>query len=59
MQSVVDAYNSAGFAKLYLSKLPLTAVESSMTVRCRFYEEKGITVENILTDNGREFCGKR
>jgi len=58
MQSVVDSYCSLGFAKVYLSKLPITAVDILNDRVLPFYEEKGIEVEHILTDNGREFCGK-
>jgi transposase InsO family protein len=58
MQSVVDTFCSIGFAKLYLSKLPITAVDVLHERVLPFYEEKGIAVENILTDNGREYCGR-
>lgn len=58
MQSVVDSFCSVGFAKLYLSKLPLTAVDVLHDRVLPFYEDRGIAVENILTDNGREFCGR-
>ena len=58
MQSVVDANCSLGFAKLYLSKVPMTAVDVLNDRVLPFYEEHGVDVERILTDNGRETCGK-
>lgn len=57
MQSVVDSFCSAAFAKVYLSKLPITAVDILHERVLPFYEGKGIAVENLLTDHGREFCG--
>jgi transposase InsO family protein len=57
-QTVVDANCSHAFAKLYLSKLPMTAVDVLNDRVLPFYEEHGIDVENILTDNGREYCGR-
>ena len=58
MQSVVDAHCSLGFAKLYLSKAPMTAVDVLNDRVVPFYEEHAAAVEHILTDNGREFCGR-
>jgi len=58
MQSVVDAHCSLGFAKLYLSKVPMTAVDvlNDRVLPC--YEEHGVEPERILTDHGTEFCGR-
>lgn len=58
MQSVIDAHCSLGFAKLYLSKVPMTAVDVLDDRVLPFYEEHSAEVEHILTDNGREFCGR-
>ena len=58
MQSVVDAHCSLGFAKVYLSKVPMTAVDVLDDRVLPFYEEHSAQVEHILTDNGREFCGR-
>ena len=58
MQSVVDAHCSLGFGKLYLSKVPMTAVDVLHDRVLPFYEEHGVDVQHALTDNGREFCGK-
>jgi len=58
MQSVVDAHCSLGFAKVYLSKVPMTAVDVLNDRVLPFYEEHSAEVEHILTDNGREYCGR-
>lgn len=58
LQSVVDANCSHGFGKLHLSKVPMTAVDVLHDRVLPFYEEHGIDVERVLTDNGREYCGK-
>ncbi len=58
MQSVVDAFCSLGFGKLYLSKQPMTAVDVLNDRVLPFYDERDVRVEHLLTDNGREFCGR-
>jgi transposase-like protein len=58
MQAVVDTYGSFAFGKLYTSKLPETAVDVLYDRVMPFYESQGIPVEHILTDNGREYCGR-
>jgi transposase InsO family protein len=57
-QTVIDAHNSLVFAKLYLSKVPMTAVDVLDDRVLPFYEEHGVEVEHLLTDNGREYCGR-
>ncbi len=58
LQSVVEAHCSLGFAGLYLSKAPITAADTMHNRVLPFYDEHGIAVEHLLTDNGREFCGR-
>lgn len=58
LQAVVDTYGSYAFGKLYTSKLPETAVDVLYDRVLPFYEDHGLVVEHILTDNGREYCGK-
>lgn len=58
MHSVVDAHCSLGFAKLHLSKVPITAVDVLHDRVLPFYEEHHVDVDRILTDNGREYCGR-
>jgi len=57
-QTVVDAHCSLAFGKLYLSKVPMTAVDVLNDRVLPFYEEHGVPIDHVLTDNGRETCGK-
>lgn len=58
LQSVIDAHCSLGFGKVYLSKVPMTAVDILNDRVLPFYEEHSAEVEHVLTDNGREYCGR-
>jgi transposase InsO family protein len=58
LQNVVDTYGSYAFGKLYTSKQPETAVDVLYDRVLPFYETHGLAVEHILTDNGREYCGR-
>jgi len=58
LQAVVDTYGSYAFGKLYTSKFPETAVDILYDRVLPFYEAQGLKVEHILTDNGREYCGR-
>ncbi len=58
LQAVVDTYGSFAFGKIYTSKLPETAVDVLYDRVLPFYESQDLKVENILTDNGREYCGR-
>jgi transposase InsO family protein len=58
LQVVVDTYCSLAFAKVYNSKMPVTAADLLYDRVLPFYEALGVPVGAILTDNGREFCGK-
>jgi transposase InsO family protein len=58
VQVVVDTFCSLAFAKCYRSKMPITACDLLYERVLPFYDALGIPVKAILTDNGREFCGK-
>jgi transposase InsO family protein len=58
VQVVVDVFCSLAFAKVYNSKMPITAVDLLYDRVLPFYEAIGVPVGAILTDNGREFCGR-
>ena len=57
VQVVVDVFCSLAFAKVYTSKMPVTACDLLYDRVLPFYEALGVKVEAILSDNGREFCG--
>lgn len=58
VQVVIDTFCSLAFAKCYSSKMPITACELLYARVLPFYDALGVPVKAILTDNGREFCGR-
>jgi transposase InsO family protein len=58
VQVVVDTFCSLAFAKVYTSKMPITACDLLYERVLPFYEALGVEIGSVLTDNGREFCGK-
>lgn len=58
LHTVVDTFGSLAFGVLGTSKQPEWAVSVLYNEALPFYEETGISVSAILTDNGREFCGR-
>jgi transposase InsO family protein len=58
VQVVVDVFCSLAFAKVYTSKMPITACDLLYDRVLPFYAELGVEISAVLTDNGREFCGK-
>ena len=58
VQVVVDIFCSLAFAKVYTSKMPITACDLLYERVLPFYEALGVEVSAILSDNGREFCGR-
>jgi transposase InsO family protein len=58
VQVIVDVFCSLAFAKVYTSKMPITACDLLYDRVLPFYEELGVEVGAVLTDNGREYCGR-
>lgn len=58
LHAVVDTYGSYAFGFLHTSKRPEAAVAVLHNDVLPFYQQKEIPVAAVLTDNGREFCGK-
>jgi len=58
LQSVIDCHSRYAWGRLYTSKLPLTAVHVLNEDVLPFFEEHEARIETILSDNGREFCGR-
>jgi len=58
LHAVVDTYSSYAFGFLHVSKQPEAAVAVLHNDVLPFYQERSIPVSAVLTDNGREFCGK-
>jgi transposase InsO family protein len=58
LHTLVDTYGSYAFGFLHTSKQPEAAVAVLHNDALPFYRDLGLTVQAVLTDNGREFCGK-
>ena len=58
LHAVVDTFGSYAFGFLHTTKQPEAALAVVHNDVLPFYQDKGLQVEAILTDNGREFCGK-
>ena len=56
--SAMQGFWQAIEARLYPSKLPVTAVHLMNADVLPTFEEHGGKVETVLSDNGREFCGR-
>lgn len=58
LHAVVDTYSSYAFGFLHTTKQPEAAVAVLHNEVLPFYREKEMPIKAVLTDNGREFCGK-
>ena len=58
LQSAVDCSCSVGFARLCVSKQPIHSVALIHERVVPFYDALGVNVGAVLTDCGREFCGR-
>lgn len=58
LHAVVDTFGSYAFGFLHTTKQPEAAVAVLHNDVLPFYRERDIPVAAVLTDNGREFCGK-
>lgn len=58
LQSSIDCHSRYAFGRLYTTKLPVTAVHLLNESVLPFFEEHDVPVVTILSDNGREFCGR-
>jgi transposase InsO family protein len=58
LQTVLDCFSRYAWARLHTSKMPVTAVEALNNHVLPFFEEEGARIWTVLSDNGREFCGR-
>jgi transposase InsO family protein len=58
LQTVVDCHSRFAFGHLYTSKVPVTAVHVLNEKVLPFFEAHECPIISILTDNGREYCGR-
>ena len=57
LHAVVDTYGSYALGFLHPSKQPEASAFLLHEYVMPFYQQHGLTVGAVLTDNGREFCG--
>jgi transposase InsO family protein len=57
-QTFVDTYSKVAFAKLYTTKIPITAADILNDRVLPFFEQHALPMLRILTDRGTEYCGK-
>ena len=58
LQTVIDCHSRFAFGHMYTSKVPVTAVHVLNEKVLPFFEEHDCPIVSILTDNGREYCGR-
>jgi transposase InsO family protein len=58
LQTAIDCHSRHAWARLYANKLPVTAVQLLNNDVLPTFEQHSATVEAVLSDNGREFCGR-
>ena len=58
LQSVLDCHSRYAWGRLYTTKLPVTAVHVLNEDVLPLFEAHAARIETILSDNGREFCGR-
>ena len=58
LQSVIDCHSRYAWARLYTTKLPVTAIHVLNNDVLPFFEKHHARVHAVISDNGREFCGR-
>lgn len=58
LQTVIDCFSRYAWGRLYTSKLPVTAVHVMNNDVLPTFEAHDARVSTVLSDNGREFCGR-
>lgn len=58
LQTVIDCFSRYAWGRLYTSKLPVTAVHVMNNDVLPTFEAHNARITTVLSDNGREFCGR-
>jgi transposase InsO family protein len=58
LQTAIDCHSRYAWARLYPNKLPVTAVQLLDADVLPAFQAHDATIDAILSDNGREFCGR-
>ncbi len=56
LQTAIDCFSLYAWARLYTSKLPVTAVHLMNNDVLPTFEQHKARITTVLSDNGREFC---
>lgn len=59
LQTVIDCFSRYAWGRLYTTKLPVTAVHVLNNDVLPFFEQHKAQITTVLSDNGREFCGRK
>jgi transposase InsO family protein len=57
-QTVIDTYSKVAFAKVYNQRNAIVAADILNDKVIPWFEEEGLRVLRVLTDNGTEYCGR-
>jgi len=58
LKTVIDCYSRYAWGRLNTNKLPVTAVHVLNTDVLPTFEQHKASITTVLSDNGREFCGR-
>ena len=58
LQTAIDCHSRYAWAQLHTSKLPVTAVQLMNNEVIPTFEAVDARIDVVLSDNGREFCGR-
>jgi len=58
LQTVIDCHSRYTWGRLYTNKAPLTAVHVLDNEVLPFFDAHQLSIRTILSDNGREYCGR-
>ena len=58
LQTAIDCHSRHAWARLYPNKLPLTAVQLMNNDVLPTFDAHDARIDAVLSDNGREFCGR-
>jgi transposase InsO family protein len=59
LQTAIDCHSRYAWARLYPNKLPVTAVQLMNNDVLPTFEAEATAINTVLSDNGREFCGRQ
>jgi transposase InsO family protein len=58
LQTAIDCHSRYAWGRLYTNKMPVTAVQTLNNEVLPTFEAHGARIDAVLSDNGREFCGR-